>query len=349
MEKGIAWQIDPTSACNLQCPGCWAGKYEQSDRISPERLDELMDKMKELGIYWVVLSGGEPFMYPHLIEILEKHNDMAFMAYTNGTLINESMADELARVGNLSPAFSLEGWRENTDARRGEGTFDRVVDAMQRCADRGIPFGTSLTATSQNVGEICSERFMSFLDEQRAIYVWIFHYIPIGRSPDLDMMLSPQQRLWMLDQIDRVRRAHPMVIVDFWNDGHYVNGCIAGGRFFAHINAAGDVEPCGFAHFSLDNINDTSLLEALNSGLFAKFAENQPFNDNHLAPCPIIENPHALRKIVRETGARGTHADAEKLLCGDTAEHLDRLSECWRRQSAERSAGLAERGHCRPS
>ncbi|MFO8059948.1 MAG: radical SAM protein, partial [Bacillota bacterium] len=89
-------QVDPTSACNLRCPGCWAGKYEESDSIEPERLDRLFEEMKELGIYWVVLSGGEPLIYPHLLELMEKHNDMAFMAYTNGTLLDDDMADELA-------------------------------------------------------------------------------------------------------------------------------------------------------------------------------------------------------------------------------------------------------------
>ncbi len=328
-------QIDPTSACNLQCPGCWAGEYEKSDRIEPERLDRLFDEMKELGIYWVTLSGGEPLVYPHLVELMEKHNDMFFMAYTNGTLLDDATADELGRLGNFTPAFSLEGWRETTDARRGKGVFDQVTAAMDRCARRGIPFGASLTATRENVRELYSDEFMCFLDDQGVLYIWVFHYIPIGRSPDLDLMITPEQRLWMVNRISELREQYLMAMVDFWNDGHQAAGCIAGGRLYAHIAASGDVEPCGFVHFALDNISDTTLLEALNSPLFQAFEKRQPFNDNLLAPCPLIDNPDALREIIKETEASGTHPGAEDCLRGATAEYLDDLSSRWRRASNE--------------
>ncbi len=336
-------QIDPTSACNLRCPGCWAGEYGQSDRISPERLDQLFDEMKELGIYWVTLSGGEPLIYPHLLELMEKHNDMFFMAYTNGTLLDDQMADEMARLGNFTPAFSLEGGRERTDARRGNGTFDQVITAMERCSERGIPFGASLTATRENVRELYSDDFMAPLNERGVLYIWVFHYIPIGRSPDLQLMVTPEQRLWMVKRMRELRATYPMAMVDFWNDGHQVEGCIAGGRLYAHINAAGDVEPCGFVHFAIDNINETPLADALGSPLFEAFADRQPFNDNLLAPCPFIDNPQALREIIAETEAAATHDGADSSLEGETAEHLDETSERWRDLSQGADKDLRQR------
>ncbi len=340
-EKGLrsptTLQIDPTSACNLRCPGCWAGEYEQSDRIESDRFARLLEEMKEMDMYFVVLSGGEPFLYPYLLDLVNEHDDMYFMAYTNGTRIDEAMADSLAEAGNITPAFSLEGRREATDARRGEGVFDKVMEAMDRCAERGVPFGASLTATRENVKEIYSDEFISLLDDKGVSYMWVFHYIPIGREPDLDMMITPEQRLWMVHRTDELRKTYPIAIVDFWNDGHLIDGCIAGGRVYAHVTAAGDVEPCGFVHYSLDNINDVSLKDALNSPLFMGFAERQPFSDNLLAPCPFIDNPGALREIVEESGASETHSGAGDSLQGSAAEHLDQHSETWHNLSRPKS------------
>jgi MoaA/NifB/PqqE/SkfB family radical SAM enzyme len=321
--------VDPTSACNLRCEGCWAGKYPHNDSISPERLDRLFREAKELGIHWIVFSGGEPLLYPRMFDLLAKHPDIAFMAYTNGTLIDEKMADRIVTAGNFTPAISLEGWRERTDARRGSGVFDRVTRAMDLLRQRGAIFGVSLTATRYNVEEITSDAFIDFLVKKGVSYGWIFHYIPIGRNPNLDMMVTPEQRAHLAERIAYIRSRKAIMLADFWNDGALTDGCIAGGRRYFHINAAGEVEPCAFVHFAVDNINNKSLLEVLCSPLFAAFQKRQPFNPNHLRPCPIIDNPEVLREIVCASGARPTHAGAEAVLEGTTAAYLDRRAAEW--------------------
>lgn len=196
--------VDPTSACNLRCTGCWAGEYKKTDRLEPELLDRIFNEAKELGIYWVALSGGEPFAYPELLDVVARHPDMGFMAYTNGTLIDDQVADRLAKVANLSPAFSLEGWREETDARRGEGVFDQVMAAMDRLRERSVYFGTSITVTRNNIDTLFSDEFMDFLVDKGATYAWSFHYVPIGRGPDLDMMITPEQRAWLVKRVAEI-------------------------------------------------------------------------------------------------------------------------------------------------
>ena len=94
--------------------------------------------------------------------------------------------------------------------------------------------------------------------------------------------------------------------MDFQNDAEYVGGCIAGGRNYLHINAAGDVEPCVFIHYSNVNIHDCSLLDALKSPIFMAYHDDQPFNENMLRPCPMLENPEKLRAMVKRTGAKST-------------------------------------------
>ncbi|OAT86434.1 radical SAM protein [Desulfotomaculum copahuensis] len=327
--------VDPTSACNLACTGCWAGKYSAKNSLSRERLDRLFSEAKELGIYWIVFSGGEPLIYPHLFDLMAKHRDMAFMAYTNGTLINEKVAGKIVALGNFTPAISLEGWRERTDARRGEGTFDRVMRAMDLLREKGAAFGVSITITRENVLEVTADEFIDFLIDKGAVYGWTFHYIPIGRNPDVDLMVTPEQRAYLAERIPYIRTHKPIQIADFWNDGELTQGCLAGGRRYFHINAAGDVEPCAFVHFAVDNINEKSLVEVLHSPLFAAYQKRQPFDDNLLRPCPIIDVPRALRNIVAESGARPTHAGAETVLTGTIAAQLNNRSREWGRVAGD--------------
>ncbi len=325
--------IDPTSACNLKCTGCWAGAYTKHDELEPELLDRILNEAKELGIYSIVMSGGEPFVYPYLLDMAAKHNDMAFMIYTNGTRIDDAVADRLQELGNIVPAISLEGWEEQTDARRGKGVFNKITAAMGRLRERGIFFGASLTITSQNVEAITSDEFIDFLIAQGARFLWSFHYIPIGRQPDVDLTVRPEQRAYLAERIPHLRKYKPLPIADFWNDGELTNGCIAGGRSYFHITARGDVEACAFAHFAVDNIRDKSLLEVLHSPFFAEYQKRQYFSDNKLRPCPIIDNPQVLRKIVQTVGAHATHEGAETLLGGEIGGFLDQRSAEWKQIS----------------
>lgn len=331
--------IDPTSACNLRCQGCWAGEYSKADRLEPELFSRIISEAKELGIHWIVLSGGEPFCYPHLLDVVADHPESVFMVYTNGTLINEKVADRLAELANLSPAFSLEGWREQTDARRGTGTFDKVIKAMDLLRERGVFFGASVTAMRNNIYDLFSPEFIDFLVEKGVTYMWSFHYIPIGRDPNVELMLTPEQRLWMLGRVRELRQTKPVLIADFWNDGEFTKGCIAGGRQYFHINAAGDVEPCAFVHFAVDSIKNKSLKEVLGNPLFRAYQERHPFNENHLAPCPIIDSPQALREMVKECGAYATHKGAEQVLEGEVARYLDENSKRWLQLADEYKAG----------
>jgi MoaA/NifB/PqqE/SkfB family radical SAM enzyme len=325
--------VDPTSACNLKCIGCWAGAYAEHDEFEPELFDRILNEAKDLGITTIVLSGGEPFVYPHLLDMVAKHNDLNFMAYTNGTRIDDVVADRLKELGNFVPAISLEGWEEETDARRGQGVFNKITAAMGRLKERKLFFGASLTITSQNVETVTSDEFMDFLIAQGVRFLWSFHYIPIGRQPDVGLMISPEQRAYLSKRIAEIRKFKPLPIADFWNDGEITRGCIAGGNSYFHINARGDVEPCAFVHFAVDNIHDKSLLEVLHNPLFAEYQKRQPFSDNMLRPCPIIDNPHALREMVQAAGAHPTHEGAETVLGSEIGSFLDQRSAEWKRVS----------------
>ena len=318
--------ISPTMRCNLNCYGCYAGEYEQSFGLSHEVLDRILREALDLGIHFVTFSGGEPFIRRDIFDFFEKYRDMIFQIYTNGTLIDEGMADRLSHLGNVAPIISVEGLEEATDFRRGKNHFHRIMHVMDLLREKRVLFGASVTQTRQNYLEISSDEFADLMVEKGVYLIWYFQYIPIGRRPDLSLMLTPQQRDEVRRRLGRIRSTRPFFICDFWNDGPYVDGCLAGGREYFHINANGDVEPCVFVHFAVDNIYEKSLKEVLNSPFFKGIRARQPFSENPLTPCMIIDQPQQLRELVKHYGARPTHPGAETLV-GELAPELDRYAE----------------------
>lgn len=320
----IPWAIlmDPTSACNLHCTGCWAAEYGNKLNLSFEDLDSIITQGKELGVYLYIYTGGEPLVRKKdLIALCNKHSDCVFLCFTNSTLIDEEFADEMLRVKNFVPAISLEGFETANDSRRGDGVYQKVMHAMQILRDRKLPFGISTCYTSVNCNDITSEEFIDQVIGMGAKFAWFFHYMPVGQDAATELLPTPEQRKMVFEKIRGYRSTKPLFTMDFQNDAEYVGGCIAGGRRYLHINAAGDVDPCVFIHYSNANIHDVSLLDALRSPLFMAYHDNQPFNENMLRPCPMLENPQILPKLVAATGAHSTDPQAPETadtLCART-------------------------------
>lgn len=332
----IPWAIllDPTSACNLHCTGCWAADYGNHLNLSYDDIDSIIEQGLELGVHFYIYTGGEPLIRKaDIIKLCETHPDCIFLSFTNGTLIDQEFCDELLRVKNFIPAFSVEGDRETTDARRGAGVYDKVVSAMKLMRDNGLPFGISCCYTSENFEAVSSDAYVDQLIDWGALFVWYFHYMPVGSDANTHLMVSPEQREVMYRTIRHWRVSKPIFPMDFQNDGQYVQGCIAGGRRYLHINAAGDVDPCVFIHFSDSNIHEKTLLECLQSPLFTAYHDGQPFNDNYLKPCPMLENPDKLREIIKRTGAKSSNLEGDETVeelcsrCDHYAEHWNATAE----------------------
>lgn len=316
----IPWTIllDPTSACNLHCTGCWAAEYGNKLNLTYDEIDNIICQGKELGVYLYIYTGGEPLVRKHdLIRLCEKHSDCVFLCFTNATLIDEAFADEMLRVKNFVPAISLEGSEEATDSRRGEGTYQKVIAAMQLLHRKKLLYGISSCYTSVNWDSISSEEFYQSLIDLGAYFIWYFHYMPVGNDASLDLLPTPEQRAEIYHRIRHLRSTKPLFAMDFQNDAEYVGGCIAGGRRYLHINANGDADPCVFIHYSDSNIRQKTLLECLQSPMFMAYHDGQPFNDNMLRPCPMLENPEKLQEMVKRAGAHSTDLQSP-----ESAEHL---------------------------
>ena len=316
----VPWAIllDPTSACNLRCTGCWAAEYGHNLSLDLDTLDSIIRQGKKLGTYMYIYTGGEPMVRKDdLIRLCELHPDCEFLSFTNGTLIDEAFCQEMLRVKNFIPSISLEGFEAANDGRRGAGVYQKVMDAMALLKSHKLPFGISTCYTSKNYQDVSSEAYYDKIIDCGAMFVWFFHYMPVGNDASTELLLTPEQRTQMYRRIRAFRQTKSIFAIDFQNDGEYIGGCIAGGRHYLHINANGDVEPCVFIHYSNCNIHECTLLEALQSPLFMAYHDNQPFNQNHLRPCPMLENPERLRSLVQETGAKSTDLQSP-----ESAAHL---------------------------
>ena len=320
--RPINGSIELLPLCNMNCRMCYVrlSRQEMDQMGSLHPLEDWMritEEMQKAGVVFMLLTGGEPLLYPGFRELYLKLQELGMIltVNTNGTLIDDAFADEMLRVKNLVPAISIEGFEEATDFRRGEGTYRKVIEAMTRLKERKLLFGISCCYTSKNVEVIGSEEYFDSMIDMGAKFAWFFTYMPIGAAAVPELIATAEQRKFMYGQIHKFRKTKPLFTMDFWNDGDAVGGCIAGGRGYCHINANGDMEPCAFIHYSDSNIKEKTLLECYQSPLFMAYRRSQPFNDNMLRPCPVLDNPGRLTQIVEESGARSTDLESPERAC----------------------------------
>lgn len=330
----IPWVIlmDPTSSCNLKCKGCWASEYDRKQNLTYEEMADVIRQGKQLGVYFYMFTGGEPLIRKDdVLRLCEENPDCVFLAFTNGTLVDEAFCKELRRVGNMTLALSIEGERDSNDARRGSGIYERTLAAMDLLKKEGCLFGMSVCYTRENVESVTSDDFIRLMSEKGVRYGWYFNFMPVGKNAVPELIPTPAQREHMYNWVRKMRSLetdNALFVLDFQDDGEYVGGCIAGGRNYFHINSAGDIEPCVFIHYSDANIRTDTLLDALQKPLFQAYRRNQPFNDNHLRPCPLLENPDILRKMVKDTGAKSTDLLAPEDV-DDLCAKCDAFAKAW--------------------
>lgn len=337
--------VSPTMRCNLRCKGCYAWRYRESSDMSLEFVDRLIGQARDMGIYFVVISGGEPFLREDMFEIYKKYSDVVFHVYTNGTFLTKRFIKEkILPCGNIIPLVSVEGFEEATDFKRGPGAFKKIMQAMDNLRELGVPFGTSIMHTRLNHQDLMDDKFVDMLVEKGVLLAWVFQYMPIGQDPDLSLIPTPRQRLERLQTVLRWRNTKPIFMVDFWGDGGLVGGCIAAGRRYIDIIPASEtsdkilVKPCVFVPFGdLYSQKEFNLTKVLQSKFFLDIRRRQPYHDpgeenvNLIRPCQIIDRPQVLREVVAQDHPVAAYSGAENLLKGDIGKFLDNLSEEWKK------------------
>ena len=297
-----------TSQCNLHCAGCYSRCNNATVDAAPvEQLSDaewlrIFEEADALGVSFILLAGGEPMLRRDIIEAAGKKPNILFPIFTNGTFIDTRYFELFDRCRNLVPILSIEGEKELTDLRRGKGVYESLIRNMDEFKRRGLIFGASVTVTTQNLREVCSDAFLQKLSDRGCKAVIFVEFVPVS---DESKELAPgdKERETLRQEIARLREEHPeMVYISFPGDEKSSGGCVAAGRGFFHINSHGGAEPCPFSPYSDVNIKDTSLREALHSPLFTALRSGDILLDDHEGGCVLYEKRAQVEAILAGAG-----------------------------------------------
>jgi MoaA/NifB/PqqE/SkfB family radical SAM enzyme len=267
--------ISVTNKCNLHCEGCYhqALRSPTEQEMSDERLWKLVQEAKELGISFIVLAGGEPLMRPNILNLSKETPEIMFMMFTNGLLINDEVLKNIADNKNIVPLLSLEGYRIDTDGRRGSGVYDNLLKAITQLKEKQVFWGASLTMTRTNFREVTDEQFIQQLVDSGCKFFMLVDYTPVTAETE-DWMLLKEQKDEVIPIRNALRKKFPALFVALPWDEDEIGGCLSAGRGFVHVSAEGNVEPCPFISYSDTNLKNMSLKDALQSKMLKIIRDN---------------------------------------------------------------------------
>lgn len=292
-----------TSSCNLHCAGCYSRcNHATNDEAPVAQLSEkdwrrIFDEADDLGVSFILLAGGEPLLRKDVIDAAGEKPNILFPVFTNGTFMGEKYFELFDRCRNIVPIMSIEGNKDITDLRRGEGVYDMLISNMEELDKRGLIFGASITVTTDNYRDVSSEEFIGMLSDKGCKAVIFVEFVPVT---DESRELAPgeEEREYLKNEIKRLREEHPeMIFISFPGDEKNTGGCIAAGRGFFHINSHGDAEPCPFSPYSDINVRETSLKEAMRSKLFRSLIDDGLLEDDHKGGCVLFEKREQVMGI----------------------------------------------------
>lgn len=295
-----------TSRCNLHCTGCYSRANDNcSDDIAQNQLtdddwEDIFSQSRDLGINFIVLAGGEPLIRKDVILKACNFPQILFPVFTNGTMLDESYFDIIDKHRNIIPILSIEGDRNLTDFRRGEGIYDQLVSSMNYMDDNNLIFGASITVTKDNLDYALSEEYITLLHDMGAKVLFFIEYVPVD-ADTVDMTITDAQRVHLLSEINNLRKKYDdMLFMSFPGDEMESGGCLAAGRGFFHINSHGGAEPCPASPYSDINVRDTSVLQALQSDLFTSLRSNGLLMDHHDGGCVLFEHEKEVKRLLKK-------------------------------------------------
>ncbi len=301
--------ISIINSCNLRCQGCWVDVALDRQTIDLAAMTKLIGEAKEMGNVFFGIVGGEPFMHPELMEILERHPDCYFQVFTNGQFITDKVAKELRRFGNVTPLISVEGNEVVSDVRRGrDGVLSKTMAGVQNCLNNKLLTGVCTSLCQTNIDDLLTEEWIDRLVDMGVMYTWFHVYRPMGPDANPELSLTAEQQRRARQFVVDMRAKKPIIIIDAYFDGEGKALCPAANGFSHHINPWGDIEPCPIVQFAKESIHDES------RSLRDKFVESDFLRDfRQLAAsvtrgCIVLERPDLLRDLVVRHGAKDATA-----------------------------------------
>lgn len=320
----IAGEIAPpflfvslTNACNLRCHGCWVVPEGAVDHLPLDIVHRVIESGKRTGLSFFTLLGGEPLLYPHFWDVLEAHRDCYFQVITNGLGVTPTVAERWRSLGNVTPLVSLDGFSGANDARRGQGTFDRVSEALANLKHSRVFFGVATTISRENLAEVLTDAYVRELIRRGAMYLWYYILRPMGDPSSAEICLGEDDIITVRRELLRLRRRHPILIVDTYWDEYGRAICPAAWGLGFHIGPKGSVEPCPPLSVACEVVGSHgNPLDIIRGSRFLRdFAR---FVGERTRGCVILEYPQELAEFIRRSGA-------QEFVGGRLLATLDRL------------------------
>jgi MoaA/NifB/PqqE/SkfB family radical SAM enzyme len=295
-----------TSNCNLHCAGCYSRSNNATqdcaahDQLTSDEWGCIFDEAEELGVSFILLAGGEPTLRRDVIEKAGEKRNILFPIFTNGVFLSDWYYELFEKCRNLIPIMSIEGGKDSTDTRRGEGIYDKLIKNMEKLHKKGLIYGCSITVTTKNINDVLSDEFINSIADRGCKAVIFVEYVPVT-DESRELAIGDNERKMFSDRLQTLRETFAeIVFVSFPGDEKSSGGCIAAGRGFFHINSHGGAEPCPFSPYSDINIRDTSLREAIKSPLFLKMQSGNILNGEHVGGCVLFEKKELVEKLISQ-------------------------------------------------
>jgi len=290
-----------TNQCNLKCKGCynWALRPSAGPELDAGKIKSILSEARQLGISFVMIAGGEPLVRSEILDITAGFPEITFLVFTNGMMIDASLAEKFEKQRNFIPVLSLEGAEADTDLRRGEGVYRRLRQAIEQLEAAGVFWSVSITVSRANFDLVTQESFIRQLVEHGCKLVFMVEYTPVSADTQ-DWLITDNQRAELTAARDCFRSKYPALFVAIPGDEEEIGGCLSAGRGFVHINASGDVEPCPFAPYSDVNLNNTSLKQALQSEFLAEIRRNHQRLSEAEGGCALWAEREWLQSLMQK-------------------------------------------------
>lgn len=294
-----------TNQCNLRCRGCWVSQTKPSCQLSLNQIQGIIDTAAKYGSYFFGILGGEPLFYPELLTIFRKNPKVYFQLYTNGTMLDEKIAGELAKLGNVTPLISIEGLETESRRRRGrDDVFARSISGLEAAVRAKLFTGVTASINMKNFDELVSRDYLDFLVSKGVHYIWYFIYRPCGPDPDCSNALDREHVLKLRRFLVEQRKTAKILILDaYWDaDGHAQ--CPGAMGLSHHIAPNGAVEFCpilqsagGFLNEDSSNLEEIFQKETILSNL-------RQFSTKQGRDCMVIRSPHELLEELKKNHAQ---------------------------------------------
>ena len=288
-----------TSRCNLACAGCYMqGRHEApAPDMRPETLAGIAGQAARLGVSVIVIAGGEPLVRKdEILALAMAHPEILFPVFSNGLLIDETAAAEIAGHKNIVPLISFEGFRKETDTRRGSGVYDRLLAVCACLQKNRVFFGCSVTTSRENFSRVTGDAFVRDLIGTGARVFAFVEYVPMEPGTG-DLVLTPAQKTGLQGFCEKLSGKFPALFISFPGDEGQYGGCLAAGRGFVHISPSGNLEPCPAAPYSDENLAKVPLETALRSRLLARIRERPEILTESAGGCALRANRAVLEGI----------------------------------------------------